>query len=95
MFIVLSRRAEPDLEKLIYSLSQGGDTKPASVDKSNDKSQMILAQGNIDNAVIERIRGNVLARDLVFEKVVTTPPFQPRAARGKKRQCTSRRLIAL
>jgi hypothetical protein len=85
MFIVLSRRAEPDLEKLIYSLSQGGDTKPASVDKSIDKSQMVLAQGNIDDDIIERIRGNVLARDLVFEKVSDDAPVSTSGGTRKEK----------
>ena len=95
MFIVLSRRAEPDLEKLIYSLSQGGDTKPASVDKSDDKSQMMLAQKHMTTTVIERICAATFWRETwSLRKSMTTRRFPPRAARGKKKLCTSRRRIA-
>lgn len=74
MFIVLSRRAEPDLEQLIYALSQGGGTTPASTEKATGAAKMMLAHSRIDDAVIERLRGRVMARDLVFEKVNDEAP---------------------
>lgn len=74
LFIVLTRRPEPDLEKLIYALSQGGQAQPASVETSTEKPKMMLAQNRIDDAVIDRLRGKVLARDLVFEKVNDDAP---------------------
>lgn len=71
LFLVLSRRPEPSLEQLIYSLSPGA--KPA--DEKAPK-QMLVAQamGNIDDSLVNRLRGKVYARDLVFEKVDETTP---------------------
>jgi hypothetical protein len=75
LFIVLTRRPEPDLEKLIYALSQTGATaQPASVEKTGDKPKMLMAGNRIDDNVIDRLRGKVLARDLVFEKVNDPAP---------------------
>ena len=34
----------------------------------------MLAQGHIDNSVIDKLRGRVLSRDLVFEKVNDDAP---------------------
>jgi hypothetical protein len=69
LFIVLARRPEPDLEKLIYSLSQDGLAKPATGSQADQKPKMMIAQSKIEPAVIDRLRGMTLARDLVFEKV--------------------------
>ena len=74
LFIVLTRQPEADLEKLIYSLSQGAGTKPASTPSTQDKPKMMIAQNRIDDALIDRLRGRVLARDLVFEKVNDDAP---------------------
>ncbi|HYI95654.1 MAG TPA: DUF4384 domain-containing protein [Bryobacteraceae bacterium] len=74
LFIVLTRQPEADLEKLIYSLSQGGGTKPASAPNTQEKPKMMIAQSRIDDALIDRLRGRVLARDLVFEKVNDDAP---------------------
>ena len=75
MFIVLLRRAEPDLEKLIYALSRSASSaQPAAGEKTGEKSQLMIAQNSIDDTVISRLRGNVLARDLVFEKVNDDAP---------------------
>jgi Domain of unknown function (DUF4384) len=71
LFLVLSRRPEPSLEQLIYSLSSGD--KPA--DEKAPK-QMLIAQamGPIDDSLVNRLRGQVYARDLIFEKVDETTP---------------------
>ncbi len=74
MFIVLTRRPEPDLEKLIYSLSKSDSAKPASSETSTGNPKLMLAQGHIDNSVIDKLRGRVLSRDLVFEKVNDDAP---------------------
>ena len=61
MFIVLTRRAEPDLEKLIYSLSQGPPpytSRPAWVRRPATKPKLVIAQNRIDDAVISRLRGS-------------------------------------
>jgi hypothetical protein len=72
MFLILSRRPEADLEKLIYALSQGTNAaKPASTNKAADQSKLMIAQNRIDDGLIGQLRerDKVLARDLVFEKV--------------------------
>jgi hypothetical protein len=74
LFIVLTRRPEADLEKLIYTLSQNGTTKPAAVENTDEKPKMLMAGNRIDDNVIDRLRGRVLARDLVFEKVNDPAP---------------------
>ena len=68
MFIVLTRRPEPDLEKLIYSLSQGDSAKPASSETSTGKPKLMLAQSHIDNSVIDQAaRQGSVARSRVRE----------------------------
>ena len=90
MFLILSRRPEADLEKLIYSLSQGGatSTKPASTGNAGEGSKMLIAQSRIDGGLIEQLRerDKVLARDLVFEKVNDDekPVARPQGARKEK-----------
>ncbi len=71
LFLVLTRTPEPSLEELIYSLSSG--RKPADV---NAPKQMLLAKASlpIDDSLVSRLRGQVYARDLVFEKVDETTP---------------------
>lgn len=74
LFLVLSRRPEPSLEKLIYSLGSG--EKPVEEKAPARPKQMLLAQniGSIDDALVNRLRGQVYARDLVFEKVDEATP---------------------
>ena len=54
LFIVLTRQPEADLDKLIYSM---GGTKA------------LVAQASVQDDVVTKLRGQVAARDLVFEKV--------------------------
>src|SRR5579863_3460674 len=61
LFIVLSRRPEPDLEGLIYSLGQSG--KPAA-----EKPKVLMASAAFGDDVIGKLR-NAYARDLIVEKV--------------------------
>ncbi|HTB13056.1 MAG TPA: DUF4384 domain-containing protein [Bryobacteraceae bacterium] len=59
LFLVLSRRPEADLDKLIYSItgtSAEGDRK-------------LMASASIGGDVVSRLRDEVKSRDLVFEKV--------------------------
>jgi hypothetical protein len=85
IFVVLTRRPEPDLEKLIYALSQAGQAQPASVDNADEKPKMMIAQNKIDDAIIERLRGKVLTRDLVFEKVSDTAPVSTSGGTRKEK----------
>jgi hypothetical protein len=58
LFLVLSRKPEPDLDKLIYSITgaQGSD-------------RTLVAQASVADDVVNRLRDEVQSRDLVFEKV--------------------------
>lgn len=70
LFFVLSRQPEQSLEKLIYSM--GGQTAPVDptvVKPAATPKRVLLAQATIGDDVISRIRGQVTARDLIFEKV--------------------------
>ena len=70
LFFVLSRQPEPSLDKLIYSM--GGRTAPADptvVKPAAEPNRVLMAQATVGDDVISRIRGQVMARDLVFEKV--------------------------
>jgi hypothetical protein len=71
--LVVTRRPEESLEQLIYALSSGaGSSEPASEKSSKP---MLLAQSRpIDDGVVNRLRNEVYARDLVFEKVDESTP---------------------
>ena len=61
----MARTPEPDLDKLIDSLrpapaTQGTDKKPAG---------SVQVVSSVDDATVNKIRGQVATRDLVFEKV--------------------------
>ena len=70
LFIVFSRRPEPDLEQMIYSLQgkrpANPETKPEEGTVRTGKS-MILAV-NIANSAVDRLR-NAYTRDLIVERV--------------------------
>jgi hypothetical protein len=66
LFIVLSRQPEPDLERLIYNLGQGG--KPAEAKPEAGQPKMLLASAAFNDDVIGKLR-NAYARDLIVEKV--------------------------
>jgi hypothetical protein len=79
LFFVLSRRAESDLDKLIYDLDQGAPAAaPAAAPAKTQpvKTMMAMNTVNVSDDLVGRLRGRVMARDLVFEKVddKTTPP---------------------
>jgi hypothetical protein len=73
LFVLVSRTPEKDLDGLIYQLKEG--TAPAP----GPNEPPLLMAANIppvDDAVISRLRQEVYARDLVFEKVDDGPPAQ-------------------
>lgn len=70
LFFVLSRQPEPSLDKLIYSM--GGQTAPADptvVKPAAEPNRVLMAQATVSDDVISRIRSQMQARDLIFEKV--------------------------
>jgi hypothetical protein len=60
LFVVLCRAPEQDLEKMIYALRQG---------REEPKTLATASRAPIADAVVERVRSHVAARDLIFEKV--------------------------
>lgn len=71
--LVVTRQREESLEHLIYALSAGAPSdQPAS---QKESKPMLLAQNRpIDDKLVNRLRGQVRARDLVFEKVDESTP---------------------
>jgi hypothetical protein len=59
LFLVLSRRPEADLDKLIYSITGA----------SSESDRKLVASAKIGGDVVNRLRDEVKSRDLVFEKV--------------------------
>jgi len=80
LFIVLSRHPEPSLEQLIYSLgvpSGPGSPGPAGqpAEANEPPKHLLTAQmAPVDDALVGRLRNQVYARDLVFEKVDDSTP---------------------
>jgi hypothetical protein len=85
LFLVLSRQEVRDLEQLIYDLNQSSKpatkktatpAKPADSQKPGEPKRMLLAQNisPIDDALVGRLRSNMVARDLVFEKIDDSTP---------------------
>jgi hypothetical protein len=72
LFVMVSRTPVRDLDGLIYQLKESGADAPAP-----SKEGPVMMAANIppvDDAVISRLRDEVYARDLVFEKVDDAPP---------------------
>jgi hypothetical protein len=76
LFVVFSRAPEPDLENVIYSL-RSGKPAPASAPKTEDrpkpKTMVEVAQLNINDATVGRLR-TTYARDLIIEPVTPDTP---------------------
>jgi len=66
LFLVLTRKPEPDLDKLIYAM--GGASAPVD----QNAGRVMIAQASVQDEVVNRLRGQVQSRDLVFEKVDTS-----------------------
>jgi hypothetical protein len=60
LFIVLARKPEPDLDKLIYSIGGAGGA---------GSGQKLVAQAAVRDDVVNHLRDQMLSRDLVFETV--------------------------
>jgi hypothetical protein len=75
LFLVFSRQPVGDLDGLIYSLSDEQKVKPKENSRP-DSGKMLLAQVNIRDNIIDRIR-NLTNRDLIIEKVDETAPPNP------------------
>ncbi len=77
LFMVFSRKPAPDLEKLIYSLGNPKAPAPVSGDAAEAPAKVLLLAGNrkpIEDPFVNRLRSQLVARDLVFEKVDDDTP---------------------
>jgi hypothetical protein len=63
LFLVLSRKPEADLDKLIYSITGEGSSPGSTQDKK------LMAKATVGDDVVNRLREEVKSRDLVFEKI--------------------------
>lgn len=72
LFIVFSRKPAADLEKLIYSLGNPKAPAPVSGEAQEAPAKVLLMAGNrkpIEDPFVNRLRSQLISRDLVFEKV--------------------------
>ena len=77
LFIVFSRKPAQDLEKLIYSLGNSKAPAPVSNEAQEAAPKVLLMAGNrkpIEDPFVNRLRSQLVARDLVFEKVDDDTP---------------------
>lgn len=81
LFVVLSRKPEANFEDLIYSVNApAAPAKPATQKKAaaappaQKNLQVSALIRPIDDALVGKVRNELVARDLVFEKVDETKP---------------------
>jgi hypothetical protein len=77
LFIVLARHPEPSLEQLIYSLGSASPApggQPAEEKEPPKQLMMAANMAPVDDALVGRLRNQVFARDLVFERVDDATP---------------------
>lgn len=76
LFLVLTRKPEVDLDKLIYELDNPATAQPAEAPKKVEpiKTMMAMNKIAIDDSLVGKLRSNLIARDLVFEKVTDDKP---------------------
>jgi hypothetical protein len=87
LFLVLSRQPVADVDRLIYDLNQGSKpaaapapeakkpaptTHPATTPSEPRRTMLAQNVSPIDDALVGRLRSQMLSRDLVFEKVDDT-----------------------
>ena len=82
LFVILTRRPETQMDKLIYDLDSRKDTDKAPDKKGGDK-RLLMASAAIGNPLVDQLRTGFHSRDLVFEKVDDSKPAPP-AAGGMK-----------
>ncbi|MEO8128162.1 MAG: DUF4384 domain-containing protein [Bryobacteraceae bacterium] len=77
LFIVFSRKPAQDLEKLIYSLGNTKAPAPVSNDTQEASPKVLMMASSrkpIEDPFVNRLRSQLVARDLVFEKVDDDTP---------------------
>jgi len=70
LFVMLSRRRVKDIDSLIYEMATPPDAATPTV-PAQPEALFVLTQNipSIDDALVGRLRNEVYARDLVFERV--------------------------
>jgi len=76
LFIVLSRQPEPSLEQLIYSLGSGSASPTKAPAESSGRPMLMAEARPLGDSLVNRLRGEVFARDLIFEKVDDSTPSE-------------------
>lgn len=74
LFVVVARRPEADLEKLIYKLGETGAPQPQ---QTQPKLMLAANISRIDDMLVGRLR-NAYSRDLIIEKVDDKVPVNSR-----------------
>ncbi|HWR53911.1 MAG TPA: DUF4384 domain-containing protein [Bryobacteraceae bacterium] len=74
LFVVVARKPEGDLEKLIYNLGETGSPRP---EQKQPKVMLAANISPIDDMMVGRLR-NAYARDLIIEKVDDKAPVNSR-----------------
>jgi hypothetical protein len=69
LFFVLSRQPEASLDKLIYSMGQTSSPATPATPANAEPARVMMAQATVSNDIISRMRDQMSARDLIFEKV--------------------------
>lgn len=82
LFLILSRTPLKEVDQVIYELDSG---KKTSTPAASDSSRTMMASAAIGNPLVSQMRGGVMARDLVFEKVDES---KPAASTGQKETAT-------
>lgn len=84
LFLVLSRKPEADLEKLIYAVGQtGGDAPGAPAGGGAAGGRSLMASASIGDDVVSHLRQQMSARDLIFEKVDGKTPTADSSSSAK------------
>lgn len=81
LFLILSRKPLKEMDQVIYDLD-AGKKEPAAT----EAPKSMMASAAIGNPLVSQMRGGVMARDLVFEKVDETKPVA--AGSGNKETAT-------
>jgi hypothetical protein len=77
LFIVFSRKPAQDLEKLIYSLGNAKAPAPVANEAPEPPAKILTMAGNrrpIEDPFVNKLRSELVSRDLVFEKVDDDTP---------------------
>lgn len=83
LFIVLSRRVVPNLEKLIYEVAPKGSKTASKPGASDSAPKTLMASAAVNNSTVSDLEA-VYSRDLIIEKVKDSEP--PEKDPDKKRE---------